>query len=419
MDEQQGTVPSRAERGGTVTLCAVTLASVTADSFLVVTLTWTLTVRGQSAVLGGVLAVLAVARLVLMPLGGVIADRLPRRRILTVTCASRALGAVALAVSMSRGAIGWTFVAAAFLGVVSAVHYPADRAVVVDIVTPDSLAWANGWLTGAMQIGQMVGPLAAGAVITAAGYRPSFYAAAACYLLASSLLWVLHTPQASIRAAARPGMRTALGAELAAGIRIVGRDAALLTLLLVIAVQNLGFVGPMAVGLPALVYDTLGLGAQWFTIVQVAFALGSLVGALLAARLPIAQTGPGIVGCALASFAAIGACAIAPLVGVTIALMTIAGLASGLLNVGVITVLQRVTAPDYLGRVMSLVTMASLGLGPVSQAIAGAAVATWSGGAVLAGGALLSLVLTVAMTPLLLRASARLIDRPTTHTETR
>ena len=145
-------------------------------------------------------------------------------------------------------------------------------------------------------------------------------------------------------------------------------------LFVLIAAANLLFVGPLLVGMPVLAQLRLAGGAAAFGLVMSAYGGGNLVGILLAGSLPkpgAAQLNRLVValvtsfGLALMSFAFIIS------TGLAFAVLLVVGIGNGYFAITAITLLQQRTPAHMLGRIMSLILFANVGLVPVSQALSG------------------------------------------------
>src|SRR5205085_1437729 len=143
--------------------------------------------------------------------------------------------------------------------------------------------------------------------------------------------------------------------------------------ILVIAAINFFSSGPLEVGFPVLARFHWG-GAQSLGFVYASFGLGAVAGAVLAGSLrrrpAIGVTIAGItvwLGAGLALFGILG-------VVTAVADGAVTGIAIGFVNVVGMTWIQRRTPPQRLGRLMSLITLAAMGLTPVALAVSGPAV---------------------------------------------
>ncbi|QYJ14534.1 hypothetical protein Rxycam_00330 [Rubrobacter xylanophilus DSM 9941] len=145
-------------------------------------------------------------------------------------------------------------------------------------------------------------------------------------------------------------------------------------LIVTAAFGNLGFAGPLFVGIPALVRGPLGLGPVAFGMLDAAFAAGAVGGAtslaLIGCRIGERRGGLAVAALLVQSLA-FGALGMRVGFGSSFGLMLLSGACSGLANALLITLLQLRAPEEFLGRVMGLVYLGSFGLIPVSQLLAG------------------------------------------------
>ncbi|MEV6397661.1 MFS transporter [Streptomyces sp. NPDC051907] len=358
-------------------LCAYA-ASAVGDSMYYLALSWAALRDGSPAQAGAVLAVSAVPRALLMLGGGVLVDRLGPRRVVVATDAARSLivlGVAALLLLASPGLWLLALVAVVF-GVLDAVFMPAVGALPPRIAPPGQLARIQGMRGLASRMATVVGAPLGGLAVALGGSAAAFGAAGLLFALSAPLLLAVRTaPLPAADDAAKPKANALR--DLADGLRYIRRHRVLAPLLVVIALADLGFVGPLNVGL-ALLADERGWGASGMGWILAGFGAGSGAASLLLAvrgRTPRAGL---VQGLALASGAvAIGALAfttsIAAAVAVAVAIGLLAGLSGALCN----ALVQTETDPAYLGRVTSVATFFSLGLAPLSYPVTGAAVGLW------------------------------------------
>lgn len=152
--------------------------------------------------------------------------------------------------------------------------------------------------------------------------------------------------------------------------------------MLAIALGDLGFVGPLNVGL-ALLADQRGWGASGMGWVLAGFSTGAGAASLLLTvrgRLPRAGS---LAGCSIfAGSAAIGALAHVPSVLGAAAVAVLVGLLTGLSGALCGALLQTQSEPAYLGRVTAVAGLVSLGLAPLSMPLSAAAIGAWGTGPV-------------------------------------
>lgn len=384
--------------------------SVLGDQFYLLALPWlTLELTGSPSMLGNVLMAAAIPRAALMPVGGILVDRWSPQSVLLLSNAVRGVIVTVLTVILVADMIQvWHLaVLGAAFGAADALAYPAFASITPRLVDADRLPAANAAIQGTAQIAGMIGPALAGVVVTIVGMAGAFAIDALSFAVSvATLLWLARLLAA--RSAARPAPGAAQPSEAPKALLDVARfivtDPVLRTVLVISAAINLGVLGPIAVGLPALVRGGLGAGVTTLGIVMGMFAAGALAGIAAAALAP-RPSRPGPVtrwaaGALAAGMALLGVATMFPrIVALVFVTVFIAGAALGYLNVQGRSWLQARVPKAMLGRVMSLLALSANGLGPISYAASGFAAEHTIAGVFLGGGALVGLAWIFARDP--------------------
>jgi len=273
--------------------------------------------------------------------------------------------------------------------------FPAQSAIVPQLATSQQLQAANAVVQGLDQVSQFVGPVLAGALIGAftrgrlglEGVGLAFLVDAFSFVVSIAMLTRMRVDVEKPSGGGELGEAAVELANLRRSIReglsYMWRDPLLRLLLLLIIAVNFLAVGPLLVGIPALANERLTDGAQGFGAIMSAFGGGSLVGLALAGGLP--KPRPSVTGNLLLITCAVFAVGMA-ILGFAHHLVTallpalLMGLSVGYLVVFFFTWVQERTPQHMMGRMMSLIIFASVGLVPLSQAASGAvagASVTW------------------------------------------
>ncbi|MFE2065436.1 MFS transporter [Streptomyces sp. NPDC059467] len=356
-------------------------SSMVGDSVYYIALSWAAVQAGPPAQAGVVMSVSALPRAVLMLFGGVVADRLGPRRVVIGSDAVRCAAVLAVAALLFLTGPGlWPLaVLALVFGAVDAVFMPAVGALPARVTSRDQLARVQGMRGLAIRFASVVGAPLGGLGVAVGG-------AAAAFGLAGLLIAVSVPLLISVRVRELPAEDRAAAPtpwqDLRAGLAHVRRHRVLAPLMLAIALGDLGFVGPLNVGL-TLLADRRGWGAAGMGWVLAGFGAGAGAAALLLAvrgRLPRA----GLVAAyaILAGSVAIGALAFVPSLVGAVGVAVLIGLLAGLSGAMCGALLQTRTDPAYLGRVTALSGLVSLGLAPLSMPLAAAAIGAFGVGPV-------------------------------------
>lgn len=362
--------------GQAVSLVGTWMQTV-AQSWLVYVLT------GSATALGLVVALQTLPVLVLGPYGGVVADRVDKRRLMVVLQSAMGVQAAVLGALTMTGVVRfWQIcVLAAVLGLTNTFENPSRQAFVLEMVGPEETRNAVSLNSTLVNAARAVGPAGAGVLIATVGVG-------VCFLInAASFVAVVYSLVSMDRSALQPSPPARRGAgQLREGLRYVrGRPVLLVPLVM------MGLVGTLAyefqVVLPAVAKETFGGGAALYGFMTAAMGAGAVVGGLFTAARGRTGLRP-LSATALAFGAAILVASAAPLVGLEIAALAAVGWASvSFLATGNST-LQLEADPSMRGRVMSLWAVAFLGSTPIGGPLVGWVVAALSARAGLALGGL-------------------------------
>lgn len=364
-------------------------ASMLGDTVFYLALSWAAVQRGSAAEAGVVTAVSAVPRALLMLGGGVVVDRLGPRRAVIGSDAVRCAAVLAVAVLLFATDPGLWLLAllALVFGAVDALFLPAVGALPARITAKDQLARVQGMRGLAVRFAAVVGAPLGGLGVAVGG-------AAAAFALAGLLIAVSVPLLVCVRMRELPADDAVAAAEggtawrdLRDGLSYVRRHRVLGPLMLVIALGDLGFVGPLNVGL-TLLADERGWGASGMGWVLAGFGAGAGAAALLlTVRGRVPRAGYVVAGALVPGAAAIGALAQAPALPAAVATALLIGLLAGLSGALCGALLQTQADPGHLGRVTAVAGIVSLGIAPLSMPLSAAAIGVWGTGPVFAASA--------------------------------
>ncbi|MFF3941251.1 MFS transporter [Streptomyces phaeofaciens] len=358
-------------------------SSMVGDSVYYIALSWAAVQAGTPSQAGLVMAASAVPRALLMLGGGVVADRFGPRRVVigsdAVRCA--AVAAVAALLFLTRPGLWPLALLAVVFGAVDAVFMPAVGALPARLTSRGQLARVQGMRGLGIRFASVVGGPLGGLAVAVGGAEAAF--AVAGLLIALSLPLLVGVRVRELPPDDTPGSReTTARADLIDGLRYIRGHRVLAPLMCAIALGDLGFVGPLNVGL-TLLADERGWGAAGMGWVLAGFGVGAGVASLLLTvrgRLPHAGR---VAGWAiLAGSVAIGALAYMPTIALAVGTALLIGLLAGLSGAMCGALLQTQSDPARLGRVTAVSGLVSLGLTPLSMPLSAAAIGAWGTGPV-------------------------------------
>ena len=329
--------------------------------------TWlVLKLTGNGVQVGLLPAVQFLPMLLAGPWGGLVADRLDKRRVLVGTQISSGVLALILGILTQTGVVRvWMiFALAAGLGCVNAVDNPTRQTFVMEMVGADRLTNAVTLNSVVMNAARITGPGVAGVLIYAVGIAPCFLINAASYVAVVAALMMMR------RHELHPAHRAArAGGQVVAGLRYVWRTPALRTpLLMVLVIGTLAY--NFTVTLSLMARFTFHSGAGAFSAMTSVFGAGAVVGGLVAASRS-RPTGRRLGMVALAFGILLVACALMPDLPAELVALALMGAFSITFIATANTTLQLTSAPEMRGRVMALYAVAFLGSTPIGSPLVG------------------------------------------------
>jgi ENTS family enterobactin (siderophore) exporter len=300
---------------------------------------------------------------------GAFADRWDRRKMMLWSDAGRAILTAAVPISVAVGGPTMAVILLITfpLNVLRVLWLAAYTAAVPGLVGRDQVPRANAIFEAVFNVGWVVGPALAGLLAATIGPGATIAIDALTFAVSALALLLVRRP---LRAEARPE-RTHILEDVREGIRFVAHQPtlrAVLALWTTVSVITAGFTSVL------IYYVTVdrGLGEAVVGVVLSAFAMGSLSGSILAARLA-----PKAVGRVMLGGAVIFGLATLLLVGTPVPVMVLAAFLAGVINANVLVAyisLRTMLSPDaLLGRVGATARTLSIGLSPIGSLTAGIA----------------------------------------------
>ena len=242
---------------------------------------YVLEVTGSAAVFGTILAVSMIPTVLLSPFGGVLADRLPKQKIMTILDFVTA-GLIVFydAVYGSAGNLAAVTIFMILLTLIQAFYQPSVQASIPLLASQEQLMAANGIVMQGQALAGLLGPILAGMLYGIGGVKPILAASAVCFFLSAVMELFLRIPHEKREADGSP-VRMALLDLKGAVTYLIRENTCLFKLLIVVAGINLFLSALFIIGLPYLVKIYLGMSAQAYGFAEAAMGMGSILGGLV------------------------------------------------------------------------------------------------------------------------------------------
>lgn len=323
----------------------------------------------RALAIAGALVATTLPGVVLSLLGGAVADRVERRRILATTYTIAvfvSLVYVALA-GLDVRAIWPIYPLAALVGSAGAFTNPARSSMLPLLVTRAQLQ--NGVILGTtlgfVAALQLIGPTAGGVLADWRGLTAAFAAESALLAVAALLF-------SGIRTAPMSPAGTSIRGALREGLAYVRGQPELRGLLALSLVPGVFFVGPFAVTIPLVVPDVFHASDKWVGILWGCFGGGVVAGSIALTLRPIARRGLAVCATNVVGGAIMLAYGTSETLAFAAPVLVAWGVGASVFMNYVVALLQEHTEPRMIGRVMSMYSLAFFIAMPLGYAQAGA-----------------------------------------------
>jgi MFS family permease len=353
-----------------------TWMQMAAQSWLVVTLT------GSATWLGLILAMQTLPVLLLAPYGGVVADRVNKRKMMIgLQCAMGVQALILGVLTLTHSAHIWEIgVLAVLLGFNNAFENPSRQSFMLELVGPEHLRNAVSLNSTMVNVARVIGPAVAGLTILAVGEGPCFLFNAASFVAVILSLTRIDTAALS---PVTPAPRAK--GQLREGFRYIRSEPRLALPLAMTAVVGC-LTYEFQVSLPYMASHGLHAGSAGYGFITAAMGIGSVVGGLWLATRGKTGSAALIASCAWYGLAMVLATVAPSLIWELIAMIPV-GIASVMFMSQANATLQLGAAPEMRGRVMALWFVSFQGSSPIGGPIIGAVMSAFGARAGLGVGA--------------------------------
>lgn len=335
-------------------------------------------VTESASLIGFFMMAYTIPTLMLGPLGGVLADRYSRTRILLLADSFRGVILVVLAAVLWLHAYSHSLLVPLLLiysvmeGIVGAVWQPVGMAILPDLVSDASLSGANSLMEGSFQICTIAAQAAAGILFRILGIPFLMLIDAVTYFYAAASDSLLRLPPRSQRAPLSSEPKPSFKVELFEAIRYIHARSGMRTVFYTMTFFQL-LMAPMIIVFPFYVDRQLHADPQWYGFLLAAAGIGNLIGYAVGgiARAPAEKSGRLVLTATVLMSLLLTSLAAVHNPWVALSLITGIGITSGFNAIRLVTVLQLATPQDVRGRVFGMLMTITQGLAPVAMALTG------------------------------------------------
>ncbi len=340
---------------------------------------YVLEVTGSALVFAGILSAATIPTILLSPLGGILADRMDRQKIMVALDALTGIAVFVAAIFLSaENALVMISILLIALSVLGAFETPTVQACIPQMLSGDAIVKGNAVVNQAASLSYLTAPLLGGILYAAFGLKPVMYASVLCF--AVTALFECFIKLGSHARGFGGKLLPMIKEDFVSSIRFLTKEQPdILKLLLLAALSRFFVMGVTLVGLPFIVRRILGLDARYYGIAESMLAVATIGGSIGAGLL----TGKMRSGKLSLVLAMIGACLIpAGLVflfpsgnvaryAVNVAAFCGMQIAISIFSIFAVSILQQRTPQHLTGKVMAYTSAITMCTQPIGQMVYG------------------------------------------------
>ena len=349
------------------------------QGFSVAMLFWIKHATGSAALMGLLQMLSTLPAVILGPIGGTLADRYSRRRIIILSDVLRAIavlllaGLIFLLPAATETILVSLFVVSILIAIVTPFFNPAISASIPDLVPQDRVTSANSLGQLSFQLSVFIGQGLGGTLFRLLGAPILFLIDGVTYLFAAASESFVVIPQIMPQKSSTwQKAFLEFKKEILEGLRYVWRKSGLRELVFVSAFLNF-FTAPIIILLPFYVEDALQVKIDWYGFLLAAYGAGTMVGYVFAGAIRFsgkARSKLMLLFILLESFG-YGMLGLVSNPSTAMAMAFVGGVTGGFVTVNITTLLQITTPGDIRGRVVGLLGTIAGSLTPIAMGLAG------------------------------------------------
>ncbi len=349
------------------------LTSVLGQNMLQVAMFWLVYQLTNSPLMIALTGVFnSVPTIALTFVGGALADRTDRKKVVAITQAIQAALYFLIATLTITGLVEvWHILTFSFfVGVTRAFDQPSRQAMLPHLIERKDMVYAVALTSTIWQLSRLMGPAVTGVLIAWQGPAVAFYVGGLGFVTFLVLTFFIRLDAPVVRASEK-----GMGHEILEGLRYIRRNEIVYTLIGMTFFNSVFGTGSYIALMPVVADDILDVGSQGYGFLQSAGGLGALAGTFMVALLATKQRrGMQAIGGALSFGLLIIALSISQWFPATLAIMLLMGLANQFYQTSINTTLQMQLPDEFRGRVMGIYGL-TWSLNPLGGTVAGAVAA--------------------------------------------
>ncbi|TYS83517.1 MFS transporter [Rossellomorea aquimaris] len=326
---------------------------------------------GSTSILGLLFVCWAIPNMFFMIAGGALSDNYDKVKIMWFSDIVRASVLTVLLVLYLTG-LTFTpllFIISLIFGISNAMFTPARDALLPEIIEKADIQKGNSFREMINQVAIVIGPVLGAVGIEILGVGEAFLIPIFFMLL--SAIFIKRITYRKVKTEKKDKKK--IIKEIKEGFLIVKNNKPIVFMFICMAIFNLGYFGPMVIGLPYLANVVLDTGIIGFTLLEVAIAIGMITGSIICSRVNVIKTGLVVFSCTLISgvlFSIVGFANDIYIIGF---IMLIIGCLVTIINILMYSTVQKEFDIRVLGVVLGFLNFMVVGMDPISFFISGIA----------------------------------------------
>lgn len=340
---------------------------------------YVLDVTGSAAVFAGILSVATIPTILLSPIGGILADRADRKKIMVALDTLTGISVLCAAVFLSeRNAVSVIGVLLVALSVLGAFETPTVQACIPQMLSGDNIIKGNAVVNQVASISYLTAPLLGGVLYAGVGLKPVMYASVVCFFVTALFECFIKLDHQFRKF--KGNILSIVKDDFSDSIRFITKKMPdIMKMLLLAAFSRFFVMGVTLVGLPFLVRTVLGLDAKFYggaeSALAVATILGSIAAGLLTGKLKsgrlsyvLAAIGASIIPAGAVFLFLSGA-----LIRYAVIVVSFCGMqaAVSIFSIFAVSIIQQNTPDELIGKVMAYTSTVTMCAQPVGQMVYG------------------------------------------------